>query len=169
MYAIFFTSLALIAAVIRILLEKERNLLKNVEILLLFLLIFDVGLGGLFAFFGHAFMADMVASKIGWPTGSPFQFEIAVANLSFGIIGILSIWLRGNFWVAAGLAYSVFVLGAAYGHIREAVLHNNFAPYNVGPVLYIGDILVPIMILSLLLIRGILLIQNLPRAASQAG
>ena len=160
MFVILFTSLALTGAVIRISLEEERTLLKSVETLLLFLLIFNVGVGGLFAFYGHAFMANMVATKIGWPTGSPFQFEIAVANLSFGVIGILSIWLRGNFRVATGLAFSVFGLGAAFGHIRDAVLHNNYSPYNVGPVLYIGDILVPVMILSLLLVRGILLART---------
>jgi len=65
-----------------------------------------------------------------------------------------------NFRVATGLAFSVFGLGAAFGHIRDAVLHNNYSPYNVGPVLYIGDILVPVMILSLLLVRGILLTRT---------
>ena len=39
---------------------------------------------------GHTFAADEVAESIGWPTGNPFQTEVAVANLAIGTLGILS-------------------------------------------------------------------------------
>ncbi|MHB9111813.1 MAG: DUF6790 family protein [Thermoleophilia bacterium] len=39
-------------------------------------------LGGVWSFMGHAFFAEETAGLIGWPAGNPFQFEIAVTNLS---------------------------------------------------------------------------------------
>ena len=58
--------------------RKELSARKVVDILLLYLLLINVGLSGLFAFYGHVFLADQVAASIGWMKGSPFQFEIAV-------------------------------------------------------------------------------------------
>jgi hypothetical protein len=106
-----------------------------------------VGFGSLYAFMGHAFAADEVARSIGWPTGNPFQFEVALHDLAVGVLGALCFWLRGDFWSATVIAYAVFGVGAAYGHIRDIRLHHNYAPGNAGPVLYISDI-----ILSLLLV-----------------
>ena len=34
---------------------------------------------------GHIIMADRVAKSIGWTTGSPFQKEVAFANLSIAV------------------------------------------------------------------------------------
>ncbi|MBE2899220.1 hypothetical protein DNK57_00005 [Methanothermobacter thermautotrophicus] len=73
----------------------------------------QVGLGSLWAFLGHAFMLDIIATYIGWPTGSPFQLEVAFANLSFGVLGLLSWKFRGEFWMATIIGFSVFYLGAA--------------------------------------------------------
>ena len=121
------------------------------EVLLLYLLVFFVGVGGLMGFLGHTFQAREIALKIGWQP-SPFQFEVAVANLAFGVLGILCIWQRRGFWTATGIGYATFMLGCAYGHLREMILAGNFAPYNVGPVLWVNDLAVPLAILLLLLV-----------------
>jgi hypothetical protein len=97
-------------------------------------------------------MADEIARKIGWQPGSPFQFEVAVADLAWGVCGVLCIWLRRGFWVATGIGNSVFLLGCAFGHIRQIVQEGNTAIYNAGPVLWIGDIGVPLTLLILLFI-----------------
>src|SRR6476659_8155319 len=34
--------------------------------------------------------ADDVARSIGWPPGSPFQWEVGVADLGWGVLGVLS-------------------------------------------------------------------------------
>ena len=101
---------------------------------------------------GPHFQAREIALKIGWQP-SPFQFEVAVANLAFGVLGILCIWQRRGFWTATGIGYATFLLGCAYGHLREMILDGNFAPYNVGPVLWVNDLAVPLAILLLLLVR----------------
>jgi len=123
-----------------------------VEVMLLYLLVVFVGLGGLVAFLGHTFKAHEIALKIGWQP-SPFQFEVAVANLAFGVLGILCLWQRRGFWTATGIGYSIFLLGCAYGHLKEMIMQVNFSPYNVGPVLWVNDLAVPFGILTLLWIR----------------
>ena len=133
--------------------RKELSPLKVVETILFYILFINVGLSGLLAFYGHAFLADKVAASIGWAAGSPFQFEVAVANLAFGVLGVLCIRFRDGFWLATGIGYATFLFGAACGHIREMITAGNYAVNNAGPILYIGDIAMPALILILLLVR----------------
>jgi len=149
MFSIILLTLAVICSIVHTLSIKRKNVQRVTEIFLFYLLVICVGISGLFAFVGHAFRADEVARSIGWPTGSPFQFEVALANLAFGILGILCIWIRQNFWVATGIGYSIFLLGAAYGHIKQIIINHDFALNNAGPILYVGDMLIPLLILAL--------------------
>jgi hypothetical protein len=145
--------------------KRPVSLMRVVEVLLLYLLVFCAGLGGLMAFLGHTFKAQEIALKIGWQP-SPFQFEVAVADLAFGVLGILCIWQRRGFWTATGIGYAVFLLGCGYGHVREMTLHGNFSPYNAGPVLWVNDLAVPVVILLLLLVRRHLAVTQAETAAS---
>lgn len=128
--------------------KQARNAKSILEIFLAYGLVCNVGLSGIYAFMGHAFAPDQVAAYIGWPAGSPFQFEIAIANLSFGVLGLLCFWRRGDFWLATIIGHSIFVFGAAYGHVVDMVLHQNYAPGNAGPPLY-ADIIMPVIFVSL--------------------
>ena len=155
MLPVIFVSASLICFALHLLLGREpRTKTRIVQLLLLYLLVINVGLGGLLAWLGHTFTGDEIARKIGWQPGSPFQFEVAVADLSWGVCGVLCIWLRQGFWTATGIGSSVFLLGCAFGHVRQIIQEGNMAAYNAGPVLWIGDIGVPIAILILLLIRS---------------
>ena len=155
MLSVIFLSATLIGFALHLSLSKQpRTKSRVVELLLLYLLAINIGVGGILAWYGHTFMADEIARKIGWPPGSPFQFEVAVADLSWGVCGVLCIWLRQYFWTATGMGSSVFFLGCAFGHIRQIIQEGNMAIYNAGPVLWIGDIGIPITILILLLIRS---------------
>src|SRR3712207_8866268 len=69
--------------------RKPRTGRRAAEILLLWLLVVNIGCGGLYAFLGHLFAADEVAASIGWPAGNPFQTEVAVADPALGNFGIL--------------------------------------------------------------------------------
>lgn len=155
MLSVLFLTFTLIGCALHLgLSKKPRTRGRVVEILLLYLLAMNIGGGCLLAWYGHTFMADEIARKIGWQPGSPFQFEVAVADLSWGVCGVLCIWLRRSFWTATGIGSAVFLLGCAYGHIRQIMEEGNMAVYNAGPVLWIGDIGVPLVILILLLIRS---------------
>jgi hypothetical protein len=132
--------------------KRPVSLKRAAEVLLLYLLVIFAGMGGLMGFLGHTFMAREIALTIGWQP-SPFQFEVAVANLAFGVLGIMCIWQRREFQTATGIGYAIFLLGCAYGHFRDMIAHGNLAPYNVGPVLWFNDLAVPVVILLLLLLR----------------
>ena len=123
-----------------------------IETFLISLLVINYGIGGLWAFMGHYFRADQTAKFIGWPAGNPFQKEIAFTNLAFGIMGILALFFRGNYLIAAVLGPSIFLFGAASVHIKEISKNKNMSPGNAGPVLYISGILVPVILISFLVI-----------------
>jgi hypothetical protein len=155
MLSIIFLAATLIGFALHLSVSKQpRTKSRMVELLLLYLLAVNIGAGGILAWYGHTFMADEIARKIGWQPGSPFQFEVALADLSWGVCGVLCIWLRRGFWTATGIGSAVFLLGCAVGHIRQIIQEGNMAVYNAGPVLWIGDIGIPITILILLLIRS---------------
>jgi hypothetical protein len=144
MLTVIFLGLGLAVAGLNLAFDKYPRTTRRVsELFLFYLIFFCVGIQGLIGFYGHTFQADSVAKNIGWPTGSPFQFEIAVTNLAFGVLGILCAKFRGNFWLATGIGSSIFYLGAAVVHIRDLIVNHNYAPYNAGLLLYVGDILAP--------------------------
>jgi len=129
--------------------KKPKTKNRVIESFLLALLVVMVGLSSIWAFMGHTFMAAQIAASIGWPAGNPFQFEVAMANLSYGILGLLCLKFRDNFWTATVIAVSVFYWGAAYGHLMDIIQHANYAPGNAGAVLYF-DIILPIVLIVLL-------------------
>jgi uncharacterized membrane protein YphA (DoxX/SURF4 family) len=149
MFALIFPALALAGAVVQLLVEKRpRTKSRILEVVLLWMLAVGVGATGVFAWSGHIFRAAEVAESIGFPPDNPFQWEVGWANLAVGVLGILCIWRR-DFWWPTAIAAAVYLWGAAWGHIYQAVEHDNHKAYNTGPILY-TDILVPLVILILL-------------------
>jgi hypothetical protein len=100
-------------------------------------------------FIAHTVFADSTAASIGWPAGNPFQSEVAVANLAVGILGILCYLMRGNFWIATVIGFSVWWLGDAVVNIRDIVVSANYAPNNAGITFYM-DILMPVILIAVL-------------------
>ena len=137
MIAIIFLMVTALVSTVTIIIKKQKSAVDILETVTLYMILVNVGLGGLYAFTGHTLMADRVAARIGWEPGSPFQLEVAAANLAFGILGVCSAWFRGNFWLATAVGYAVFLLGAACVHVREIILKGNYAEYNAGAFLFI--------------------------------
>ena len=108
--------------------DWEHRMLENA-------LLWLVGIQTLITGSGHIFMPDRVAAAIGWPKGNPFQFEVGLAGISYGVLGVLASGYGRQWWLATIIAYSIFMLGAAAGHIRELVLRGNRNPGNAGAVL----------------------------------
>jgi hypothetical protein len=141
-------ALAIVAAAI----DFRRSHRTVADALLRWMLFFSVGLGTIWGFIGHTFFCERVAQSIGWQT-SPFQFEVAVANLAFGVLGVLAPWRSRGFQAAAVIGVSIFGLGAAYGHVHQMVVAHNFAPNNAGVILW-ADAMGPVVMLALLGIRA---------------
>ena len=133
--------------------KQPRTRQRIAETLLLYLFAFPIGLGGLVGFVGHTLRAGPVAASIGWPAGNPFQFEVAVANLAFGVLGLLCLRFRDGFWAATAIGWSVFMLGAAAVHLHQIHIGQPYAPDNAGAILYF-NIVAPVCVLVLLAIRN---------------
>ncbi len=129
--------------------KTYRNRQLFAQELLVCLTVVLIGFGGIWSFVGHTFLADSISADIGWEAGSPFQTELAFYSLGLGISGLLAVWLRGHLVTALVISKSVFWFGAAFVHIRDAVVNQNYAPSNIGAPL-IGDLLYPTLLLTLL-------------------
>ena len=107
-----------------------------------------VGIQGWMTGCGHMFFGEPIAESIGWPAKTPWQFEVGLASVATGLRGVMVRSFGAEFWLATILAFSVFYLGAAVGHVREMIVEKNFAPGNSGPIFFF-DVLVPIYLIVL--------------------
>jgi hypothetical protein len=155
MFAVIVAILMVVLPIVHLALSKvPRTPRRVVHILLLYALVLGVGVIGLpLGFIPHVFFADETARSIGWPTGSPFQFEVGLHDGAWGVLGFLCIWIGGLFWLATGLGFSLFMLGAGYGHVREMVIEGNYAPYNFFTAFTDGFIAVWLLVLLYLYYR----------------
>ncbi len=129
--------------------KKARTRKYIIEILLSYLILFGWGLGGLMNFTAHVFFPYTTAAIIGWQGETTFQFEVGIANLSFGMLAILCILIRMNhFWLATIIGNTIFYWGAAIGHIRQMIIAHNFTQGNAGIYFY-HDVVYPIIIIGL--------------------
>jgi hypothetical protein len=111
-------------------------------------LVYLVGVAGIIGATGHLLKPDDVAQSIGWPPGSPFQWEVGVADLGWGVLGVLCPIYGREFWLATIIVASIFLLGAAVGHVKQMVVAKNFAPGNAGSVFF-ADTVIPIFLIVL--------------------
>ena len=150
MFQLFFIVLAFLGASIHLALSPKRrsSRLAIAETYLLYLLVVYVGVMGVVTFVFHVFFPVWTSASIGWST-SPYEYEVGMADLTIGVLGILCIWFRGNFWLATAIANAVWLLGDAVGHVRQVIEHNNHAMNNSGLFLYL-EFAVPLIILGLM-------------------
>ncbi|MGC9366023.1 MAG: DUF6790 family protein [bacterium] len=148
MYPLFLFCLAVILGLVQFLL-LHKPLFSS---FLLAFIVCNIGLQGIYAFMGHFFRSDETARNIGWPTGNLFQKEIAFTNLSLGVIGIMCIWFRGNFWLATIIARSVFLWGCSYIHFMDLKRNKNVQVFNAGPVLYF-DFFFPFILIGFYILQ----------------
>jgi hypothetical protein len=139
--------IALACALINIAYTREWHCPKAAEILLGYVLLFNMGFMSILAAFAHIFMGPETAAQIGWEAGSPFQFEMGVANLSYGVLGVMAFWIRGRFWDAAIIGWSILLLGCFVGHVIDYLVTGNNAPLNIGPYIWAYDLILPLFLL----------------------
>lgn len=149
MFQLIFVLLAVVPASIHVAIstKRRRSTAAIAETYLLYFFVVYVGLMGLFTAYFHTFMPERASASIGWAM-SPFEYEVGMADLTVGVLGVLCLWFRGNFWLATAIANTVWLLGDAVGHIRQVAVANNHAPNNSGIFLYL-EIAIPLVILGL--------------------
>lgn len=99
-------------------------------------LLLSIGIAYTWAGFFHIVFPHIAASSIGWQV-SPFQFEIGVADASIGIVAIVSFWRSLDFKGPVVGYLSLFSIGVAYGHFREAFQAGDTSKNNFGLLLVI--------------------------------
>lgn len=119
------------------------------ELLFRRMMLLGVGIAGIYGFIMHAFFGELAASQIGWAS-TPFQYEVAIANLAIGVIGVMSFWENLNFCLAAAIATCVWFLGDACGHVYHIFADHNYSNGNAGSWLW-TDILIPIALIFCLI------------------
>ena len=149
MFQVIFVLLALVAASVHVAFSsRSRNGRAAVaRTYLLYLLFVYVGLMGLLTAYAHVFRPVETSASIGWST-SPYEYEVAMADLTVGVLGVLCVWFRGDFWLATAIANAVWLLGDAVGHIRQMLIYGNHAANNAG-IFLVAEIITPLLILSL--------------------
>ncbi len=122
--------------------SKAAGTAPVVDKLLAWHVFFVIGVGYFVNFIFHGFFGRMSAAFIGW-ADSPFQFELAVASLGFSAVGFIAAFRSFDLRLAAIVGSSIFLLGAAGGHIYQMITTHNVAPGNAGVIFYL-DLFVPV-------------------------
>ncbi len=148
--------LALVLAFVHIRLTADRaSSIRSVSLYLNYIFFLAVGLFGIWGFIMHCGFPDMAASFIGWKN-SPFQWEVGVANLAFGVCGLFACRASVGFQKSTTLLFTIFLWGAALGHIKQMVVAHNFNPGNAGAIFW-TDVLAPTIIILLIFRKTYLL------------
>jgi hypothetical protein len=152
-FTLTFLVIGLIAAAIAFWAKPApRSRAQLIEALFSYFLLFSVGFSFLYNFVMHVFFGAMAARFIGW-ADSPFQAEVGFASLGFAAVGFLAFRGDQGLRIAAVVGPSLFLLGAAGGHIYQMITAHNFAPGNVG-IIFWTDILVPAIGFALLWLQS---------------
>ena len=150
MSRVIFTILAFIGALFKIFVNK----IPPAEAFLFNFILFNIGFWGIFAFLEHCFRLNKVTAEAIWQPTGLFQNTVAFLNLLRGILGILCIRFRGNFWWVTVIISSVFLLSCAYyemRHVEEMLVSEN-EPYCYTEFVLNFDLFFPIALVGLLVV-----------------
>lgn len=89
---------------------------------------------------------DLVINYVQWPY-SPFLYELGMANLAFGFLGVISLWKNSDWRKSAAFGYGLFLLITGVGHLVQ-IWNNGLTPGDFGGFLF-SDLVVGIILLAL--------------------
>lgn len=144
--------LGMILAIWRIASQQGvRSAKKSLGIFILYFIFFGIGINGLWEFLSQVVYSEATAEYLGWSTGSPFQIRVGLADLAFGVLGILCLWEGDDFMLATALGASFYLFGSGLVSLWQIVTRNNLAQGNAGLTLYF-NLIFPIVLLVLMMI-----------------
>jgi len=135
MFFLVLWAAGIISGVIHIIAAGEQVTLFFVsKILLWHQFIVTFGLCGVIGLVGNILLAKKNAPRTGWPYG-PFQYKYGFSQMGLGILGIMTIWFKGHFWVAALLNMYLYGLSGLYTHTDEMVKKGKPDTVNVSNII----------------------------------
>lgn len=137
-----------VLAVFFIVLHKliVRGRLSSDEIVYRWMALLPLGVTMIYTFVIHAFYPELADKNIGW-AASPFETEVAIADLALGVVAVLSFNASFGFRLATVLANSIFLLGCASNHIYLMIMQGNYNVGNAGSWLWLDDLILPLILL----------------------
>ncbi|MFF4754559.1 DUF6790 family protein [Streptomyces sp. NPDC002514] len=108
-----------------------------------------LGCGSLWMTLSFLTMPGAMAETIGFAR-TPFQFEIAFANLGLAVLGFRAASASPRERLTVGLSAAAFLWGAVVGHLDQWFAHGDHAPGNTGGVL-LYDLLIPAVVIAMAL------------------
>lgn len=106
-----------------------------------------LGCGSLWMTITFLTVPDVMATAIGFDR-TPFQFEIAFANLGLAVMGFRAVSATARERITIGLGAGMFLWGALIGHVYQWFANGDHAPGNTGGVL-VYDLLFPAVMIIL--------------------
>lgn len=134
-YLVFFLLGLFVAAIAILRAPASHSRALVYDKLLAWYTFFGIGVSNLWNFVMHVFFGEMAARYIGW-ADSPFQYEVGVASLGFGVVALVAAFRSNEMRFAAIVGPSIFALGAVVGHIHQMQVAHNFAPGNSGTIVW---------------------------------
>lgn len=135
---------------------------KKIETILLYYIFIGIGIQGLASGIMQTFYSNSVTQYVHWPF-SPFMLELGLANISYGILGILSPWMSRGWQTATAFGYALFLSFTGMRHVIE-VLEKGTNSGNSGAFMYVDIILSFIFFVLLVLIYKVDKVINTPTA-----
>lgn len=114
-------------------------------------ILYAIGVAQVINFVMHSVFGEYAAQTIGWAQ-SPFQFELALSSLGFGVIAFIVHGAKNSLRSKAAIVIAavIFGYGAAGGHIFQMVVNNDYSTNNGGLLLF-SDIFINTVGLALLI------------------
>jgi hypothetical protein len=114
------------------------------------LLFWGIGVLSLMNAYDYTGLGIEAAHRMGWPAGSPFQHQVAMAHLALGVLGIASEWIP-TFRAPTAIGASIFLLGCGWDLFAELLVQRPIA-WQAGIELWLHDTTIPVMLLLLTLV-----------------
>lgn len=111
------------------------------------LLFWCVGIQSLLTAYSHTGLAYQTALALGRTPGSTFQFELGMAYLAFGFLGVFGEWIA-SFRTPTAVAYPVFAIGCGSGYLYR-LAQGMPASFSTALYAWISDAFIPFILLAL--------------------
>jgi hypothetical protein len=120
---------------------------SKLEMVWFYYLGIGVGIQGVVTGIVQIVYPNFVGHYLQWPS-SPYLLELGLANLSYGILGVLSPWMRMGWQMAAAMGYGLFLLLTGIAYLIE-IAKQGANSGNAGSFLY-TDLLIPLVLFVIL-------------------
>jgi len=128
----------------RVAVRNQKN-----DIILLYYLVISVGIQGISTGLWQVLNPLLVAEFLQWLI-SPFLLELGMANIAFGILGIVCPWMDRGWRTATAIGFGAFLLLTGILHVVRLMQYGY--SYGDGGGFLLSDILIPFILLALVIL-----------------